>query len=260
MRLKFFFSMLAVAAIALTGCNKQTELEINYGKSGTIQGKVTIFKDNGTSEVAAGVKVFAKVPYSELITGEPTITINSGGGGTTEKSSLNGDKIFEVKTNKDGIYKFEMPVIGETMNEIELYTEKKEIDGKLYYGTAQNVLRPQTPNATVFQNIDMFSKEMPEAERTISGKVLIGSTPASGFTVEAKYDVDGSSTEIYTFTTTTNSEGEYTFQLPEEAQDDEITITVPAQTVGEKEYGKETESNITDGKVDDITVTEKPQA
>lgn len=28
--------MLAAAAIALTGCNKQTELEINYGKTATV--------------------------------------------------------------------------------------------------------------------------------------------------------------------------------------------------------------------------------
>lgn len=33
--------MLAAAAIALTGCNKdQTELEINYGKSAIVKGKV----------------------------------------------------------------------------------------------------------------------------------------------------------------------------------------------------------------------------
>lgn len=229
--------MLAAAAIALTGCNKQTELEINYGKSGTVQGKVTIFKDNGTSEVAAGVKVFAKVPYEELITDAP--------------DDITGDKIFEAKTDNNGIYKFEMPVIDGTTSSFNLYTENKEIDGKFYYGTA-SADRPTTPNATVFQNIDMFSKEMDETVYTISGKVLIsGSTAASGFTVEAKK----SNSSEKTFTTTTNSNGEYTFQLPK-GWEGNITITVPAQTVGEKEYGEETTSSITDGKVADITVSE----
>ena len=233
--------MLAAAAIALTGCNKQTELEINYGKSGTVQGKVTIFKDNGTSEVAAGVKVFAKVPYEELITDAP--------------DDITGDKIFEAKTDNNGIYKFEMPVIDGTTSSFNLYTENKEIDGKFYYGTA-SAARPTTPNATVFQNIDMFSKEMDETVYTISGKVLIsGSTAASGFTVEAKK----SNSSEKTFTTTTNSNGEYTFQLPK-GWEGNITITVPAQTVGEKEYniGTSSSPSITDdGKVADITVTEK---
>lgn len=239
--------MLAAAAIALTGCNKQTELEINYGKSGTVQGKVTIFKDNGTSEVAAGVKVFAKVPYKELITDAP--------------DDITGDKIFEAKTDNNGIYKFEMPVIDGAMSSFNLYTENKEIDGKFYYGTA-NATRPTTPNATVFQNIDMLSKEMSEAVKTISGTVKIqGAGVASGFTVEAKYTVG---TNTYTFTTTTNSDGKYTFQLPEDWTDSSIYITVPEQTVGDKVYEQTNpsypETPDDDGKVDDITVKEKTQA
>lgn len=242
--------MLAAAAIALTGCNKQTELEINYGKSGTVQGKVTIFKDNGTSEVAAGVKVFAKIPYQSLITDAPE-----------GQNELKGDKIFEAKTDENGIYKFEIPVIDDLTTgytTFGIFTENKEIDGKLYYGQA-DATRPTTPNSTTLQNIDMFSTELDEAVLTLNGKVEIqgtpNNTPASGFTVIAT--VKKSQMTIYTSTTTTNSNGEYTFQLPKD-NNYNISIKIPAQTVGNKNYTESTTTNIDKdkGEISSITVQE----
>ena len=221
MRLKLFFSALAVAAIALTGCNKQTELEINYGKTATLQGKVTIFdKDNSTSQVASGVKVYAEVSYSDMISVTPP--------------NPTGKKTFNTTTNEDGIYTFQLPVTeANYTNNIRLYTELKEIEGKFYIGEA-TVLKTDfsiTPNDITYQNINMFSENMAETVITVKGTVEISgtrTTPAKGFEVNA-------SINSKKYKTTTNSDGEYVFQLPYMASGS-VSITVPEQEVDGKTY------------------------
>ena len=246
MRLKLFFSALAVAAIALTGCNKQTELEINYGKTATLQGKVTIFdKDNSTSQVASGVKVYAEVAYADMIS----------------TTNPNGNKTFNTTTNEDGIYTFQLPVTETAYNNgIRLYTELKEIDGKFYIGEATVNTFSITPNDITYQNINMFSENMAETVITVKGIVKISgtkTTPAKGFEVNA-------SINSKKYKTTTNSDGEYVFQLPYMASGN-VNITVPKQEVDGKTYNSSTSPIsvlISSGKLEyeassNITVTEK---
>lgn len=248
MRLKLFFSALAVAAIALTGCNKQTELEINYGKTATLQGKVTIFdKDNSTSQVASGVKVYAEVAYADMIS----------------TTNPNGNKTFNTTTNEDGIYTFQLPVTETAYNNgIRLYTELKEIDGKFYIGEATVNTFSITPNDITYQNINMFSENMAETVITVKGIVKISgtkTTPAKGFEVNA-------SINSKKYKTTTNSDGEYVFQLPYMASGN-VNITVPKQEVDGKTYNSSTSTStisvsISSGKLEyeassNITVTEQ---
>lgn len=221
MRLKLFFSALAVAAIALTGCNKQTELEINYGKTATLQGKVTIFdKDNSTSQVASKVKVYAEVSYADMIT-------------TSTTGTPAGKKTFETTTDENGVYSFEIPVTDKQSTGIKLYTELKEIEGKFYIGEVTNntFAFNTTQGAITYQNINMFSENMAETVITVKGTVEISgtnATPAKGFEVTTTV---GSKE----YKTTTNSDGEYVFQLPYIATRS-LNINVPAQEVGEKTY------------------------
>lgn len=251
MRLKLFFSALAVAAIALTGCNKQTELEINYGKTATLQGKVTIFdKDNSTSQVASGVKVYAEVSYSDMIT-------------TSTTGTPAGKKTFNTTTNEDGIYTFQLPVTEAAYtNDIRLYTELKEIEGKFYIGeaTVSSSSFSETPNDITYQNINMFSENMAETVITVKGTVEISgtkTTPAKGFEVNA-------SINSKKYKTTTNSDGEYVFQLPYMASGN-VYITVPEQEVDGKTYNSSTSPisvSISSGKLkyeasSNITVTEQ---
>ena len=125
--------MLAAAAIALTGCNKdQTELEINYGKSAIVKGKV-LLKENAsaTAKAGANIKVYAQIEYSELV---------------TTNTTLEGTKTFETTTDAEGKYQFELPVTDKGTDISSIYTETVEVENGYYKSTSSNRVTNCKPN------------------------------------------------------------------------------------------------------------------
>ena len=176
--------MLAAAAIALTGCNKQTELEINYGKTGILEGKVTLFDENGKSaNVAKGVKVIAYINYNDLVANKINVpfwndnnddgVMNDDEITEVEINKNNGEKKFETTTNENGEYKFELPV-NENINnngrtKVRIVTEDIIINEQLYRSTGgvTNI----SLNNTTFLNLSMTYANKPAETYTLKGEV-----------------------------------------------------------------------------------------
>ena len=155
MRLKFFFSMLAAAAIALTGCNKdQTELEINYGKTATVKGKVTFLQTGQEDKAAADVKVYAQIAYSELVTISTDDDSQGAGTYTTNNSTIQGVKTFETTTDAEGKYQFELPVT-DTGTDISIYTETVEVENGYYASKSESVSGCKPNIITYVDNIEL---------------------------------------------------------------------------------------------------------
>lgn len=185
MRLKLFFSALAVAAIALTGCNKQTELEINYGKTGFLEGKVTLFDENGKSaNVAKGVKVIAYIDYNNLVAFDESKTstwVDTNEDGipdpneisySTTKKENDGEKKFETTTNENGEYKFELPVnenINNGQTPVRIVTEDIIINEQLYWGTNANV--NISLNNISYLNLSMVYGNKPAETFILKGEI-----------------------------------------------------------------------------------------
>ena len=174
--------MLAAAAIALTGCNKQTELEINYGKTGILEGKVTLFDENGKSaNVAKGVKVIAYIDYNDLVANKINVPYWNDNNSDdvidddeiieVEINKNNGEKKFETTTNENGEYKFELPV-NENISgftEVRIVTEDIIINEQLYRSTGgvTNI----SLNNTTFLNLSMTYANKPAETYTLKGEV-----------------------------------------------------------------------------------------
>lgn len=191
MRLKLFFSALAVAAIALTGCNKQTELEINYGKTATVQGKVTLIQTGQEDKAAADVKVYAQIPYNQLVS----------------NNNNTGNKLFETTTDSEGKYSFELPVIDNGTN-VTIFTESKVTEDVIYNSGNSHVI--MLPNMAYIRDLTMNVNSIDATkEIKISGTVIdyYDNSPLPGIEVIAKY-----AGKFYK--KTTDDDGKYTFTLP----------------------------------------------
>ena len=172
--------MLAAAAIALTGCNKQTELEINYGKTGILEGKVTLFDENGKSaNVAKGVKVIAYIDYNDLVANKinDLVWVDDNYNGSVDDGEIraeeinknNGKKKFETTTNENGEYKFELPVNENNNTQVRIVTEDIIINEQLYMAT--DGITFISLNNTTFLNLNMTYVNKPAETYTLKGEV-----------------------------------------------------------------------------------------
>lgn len=214
--------MLAAAAIALTGCNKQTELEINYGKTGILEGKVTLFDENGKSaNVAKGVKVIAYIDYNDLVANKINDLVwnDNDNDGVIDDDEIivkeinknDGEKKFETTTNENGEYKFELPV-NENINNngltmVRIVTEDIIINEQLYRSTVEDT--HISLNNTTFLNLSMTYANKPAETYTLKGEVQKNDNSKV-----ANCEVTILVNNIITFKTKTDSNGVFEVIIP----------------------------------------------
>lgn len=91
-------------------------MEINYGKTATVKGKVILDDGSGTDKAGTNIKVYAEINYSDLV---------------AQGSAAQGVKTFETITDAEGEYQFELPVTDNGTN-VSIYTETVEVQNGYY--------------------------------------------------------------------------------------------------------------------------------
>ena len=171
-------------------------MEINYGKTATVQGKVTLVQSGQEDKAAADVKVYAQIAYADLV---------------TTNNWLEGNKIFETKTDSEGKYSFELPVVddGTTVN---IFTESKSTE-EGFYGSADATVTDLTQGVIAVRDLNMiFNQNTTTKTIKVSGILYADSNPAVGFIIYTSHNGKF-------YTATTNNEGKYEFNLPSSIND-----------------------------------------
>lgn len=91
-------------------------MEINYGKTATVKGKVILDDGSGTDKAGTNIKVYAEINYSDLV---------------AQDSAAQGVKTFKTITDAEGEYQFELPVTDNGTN-VSIYTETVEVQNGYY--------------------------------------------------------------------------------------------------------------------------------
>lgn len=114
MKVRLFVAILMLSFLGLASCSdEQTEVSVNYDRTGTIKGYVYTTAVNKLGEmvydVAKNTTIYVLVPYSEL-TGDPTIQ---------------GEKRFSTTTDSKGVYSIAVPATDEGVD-VTVVTETVE--------------------------------------------------------------------------------------------------------------------------------------
>lgn len=232
-----FYVNLSNASNATITDSQGTGTILNDDASGTITGRVLADTNNDN-------------------TGDSPLS-----GVTIELKDTNGDTVDTTTTDSNGDYSFEYVTPG-TYNVVQTnltgYGDVSEVDGGDDSDNADNGITNSIPVTLAANETDSGNNFVDEQLGTISGTVLedtnndnIGDSPLSGVTIELldengnPIDSDPNTTGIQPTTTTTNSNGNYSFTnvAPGTYQ---VVETDPAGYVSVKDSDSNGNNNLVD--------------